>query len=49
LKDEVWKPGRLPYRDTCPLVVAGVDGDVELSFVFRLEKADYPIVLELLR
>ena len=30
------------------LLVAGIDGDVELSLVFRLEQANDPIVLELL-
>ena len=48
LKDEVRVPGQRTRPDGRRLLVADVDGDVELSLVLRLEQANDPIVLELL-
>src|SRR5689334_2120201 len=47
LQHEVRKPwGRPPYRRI--LFIAGVDGDVEFPFIFRLQQANDAVVLELL-
>ena len=47
VEDEVGKPRRRP-TDWSGLLIAGVDGDVELSLIFRLQQADDAVVLELL-
>src|ERR1041384_7534035 len=51
LADEVWKPrARSRWRsgDRRGLFVAWIDGDVELSLIFRLQQANDAVVLELL-
>src|SRR5688572_29796752 len=47
LQDEVRKPWRRTAHRR-GLLVAGVDGDFELSLVFRLKEANDAVVLELL-
>jgi len=47
LQDEIGKPRRRS-ADRRGLFIAGVDGDVELSLIFRLKQADDAVVLELL-
>jgi CheY-like chemotaxis protein len=47
LQDEIGKPRRRS-TDRRGLLIAGVDGDVELSLIFRLKQADDAVVLELL-
>src|SRR5262249_8762606 len=48
VQDKVRKPWRGWRPDRSRLLVTRVDGDVELPLVFGLEKANYPVVLELL-
>lgn len=36
LQNQVWKPGRLPYRDRRLLFIPEVHGNLELSLIFRL-------------
>src|SRR5262249_48334521 len=48
LQDQIGIPGRRAAAHRRRLLVAGVDCDVELSLVLRLEQANDPIVLELL-
>jgi hypothetical protein len=48
LQHEVRKPRRRAIPHGHRLLVAGVDGHLELSLVLRLEQANDPIVLELL-
>ena len=47
LQHKIWKPGWWS-TDRGGLLIAGVDGDVELSLIFRLQQADDAVVLELL-
>ena len=47
LKDEIGIPRRRSTHRRA-LLIAGVDGDVELSLIFRLQQADDAVVLELL-
>jgi CheY-like chemotaxis protein len=47
LQDQIGKPRRRS-TNRGGLLTAGVDGDVELSLIFRLKQADDAVVLELL-
>ncbi len=48
LEHEVGKPRGAIVPDRHRLLVAGIDRDLELSLVLRLQQANHPIVLELL-
>lgn len=45
---EVGKPRRLRWTNRGALLMSRVDGNVELPLVLGLQKANYPVVLELL-
>jgi hypothetical protein len=48
LEDQVWIPRRCSHNYRDGLLLTGVDGNFELSLVFRLKQANHPIVLQLL-
>jgi len=48
VQNKVRKPRRRRRPDGSRLLASRIDGNVELPLVFGLEKANYPVVLELL-
>jgi predicted CoA-binding protein len=48
LQNQIGVRRRGPRPDGNRLLIAEIDPDIEFSLVFRLQKANHPIVLELL-